>query len=351
MSKPEKAVILVNLGSPASSRITDVRCYLKEFLSDPSVIDLPAWIRQPLVHGLIVPLRSFRSAKRYAKLQTERGFPLLYHSRDLEDAVRVQLPADTRLFLAMRYGEPSLKNLLRSIRTRNYTELMVIPLYPQFATSTTGSIVKLLLQELDGFEIAAKTSLIMPFHTAEGFTGLWAEKISVLRPGSYDALVFSYHGIPVRQTLKGHPGHSCETMDCENSYRSANRFCYRAACFHTTRSISTRLKLENQQLITSFQSRFGRNWLSPFTVDILRKLAGEGKARVLVISPSFVADCLETTVEIGDEYKTVFMSEGGRELTLVPSLNAGPDWAGLITKLIGQPGEYAQSLDGTELPH
>jgi len=349
MKAQKRAVLLVNLGSPKSSNISDVRSYLKEFLNDPCVIDLPAWFRYLLVNGIIAPFRSFRSAKLYKMLDTDRGLPLIYHSMDLETRVREHLTQGTDLFLVMRYGEPSLKKLLQSIKKQGYSEIMVLPLYPQYATSTTGSVIRLLQTELESHKLAKSTRVVPQFHMHEDFIELWVKKILSFNPYSYDAIVFSFHGIPVRQTQQTHPETSCESMQCEHRYINSNRYCYRAACFQTTRSISERLSLETKKVHTSFQSRFGRNWLLPFTDQTLIALANEGKKKVLITSPAFVADCLETGVEIAKEYSELFKNAGGDELTLVPSLNSDPDWVAFIIKLISGSHQLSIKLQDADL--
>jgi len=282
-------------------------------------------------------------------LDTDRGFPLIYHSMDLEAQVRDRLTQATDLFLAMRYGEPSLKKLLHRIKEQDYSELMILPLYPQYATSTTGSVVRLLQTELEGHQLAGSTQIIPHFHMYEDFIELWTRKILSFNPSAYDAIVFSFHGIPVRQTKKTHPEASCESMQCEHRYTLTNRYCYRAACFQTSRSISKILKIGPKKVYTSFQSRFGRNWLMPFTDQTLITLAKDGKKRVLITSPAFVTDCLETRVEIAKEYFKLFKNAGGEELTLVPSLNSDPDWTTFIVKLISGSNQFSIKLHDADL--
>jgi ferrochelatase len=345
MSDQKKALVLVNLGSPLSTKVSDVRTYLKEFLSDPYVIDLPSWFRYLLVHGIIAPIRAPRSARLYEKLHTERGFPLVYHSQDLENKVEEKLPSGIDLFLAMRYGQPSLKDLIGTLREKDYQEILVFPLYPQFASSTTGSVIKLLLNELGGNTLYDRTYLIPHIHRDKGFIELWQKKIAAFRPADYDAILFSYHGIPVRQTLTAHPDHSCEMLNCEQKYFEMNEYCYRASCFQTTRSIAGGLDIEADKVFTAFQSRFGRNWLSPFTDQTLLKLVSEGKRKILIVSPAFVADCLETTIEIAYEYKHLFSKAGGESLTLVPSLNSDDNWASFIASTVMQSPDKYTSLE------
>lgn len=345
MNSHKKAIVLVNLGSPRSTKVADVRAYLKEFLTDPSVIDLPKWFRYFLVHAIIAPIRSPRSAKLYEKLRTERGFPLLFHSMDLEKNLEEKLPPEIDLFMAMRYGEPSMKDLILSLREEDYKELLVFPLYPQFASSTTGSMIKLLLKNLKGSDLYRQTFIIPYFHMNKGFIDLWQKKITAFSPLGYDAILFSYHGIPVRQARSAHPNQSCEKLKCDQHYDERNKYCYRASCYQTTKSIAEGLNIENAKVFTSFQSRFGRNWLSPYTGQILLKLAKEGKRKILIVSPSFVADCLETTVEIDLEYKHLFENAGGELLTLVPSLNSDDQWVSFVGNLVLQTTDKFSSLE------
>jgi ferrochelatase len=316
--------------------------YLREFLSDPKVIDLPTWFRFLLVHGIIAPIRSFRSARLYDKLATDRGFPLIFHSKDLEAKVGAHLPGDVDLYLAMRYGEPSLKKLLQQIRNNTYDELRVFPLYPQYASSTTGSIVSLSQDVLKGSQLYGNTRVIPQFHREDGFIKLWQKKLSDYKPSDYDAILFSYHGIPVRQTQSAHPEQTCDNLNCTKSYYELNDYCYHAACYQTTRSIAGGLNIETEKVYTAFQSRFGRNWLAPYTDQTLLQLVKEEKKNVLVVSPSFVADCLETTIEIGHEYTTLFKEAGGESLTLVPSLNSDADWGSFIATFAT--GSYDASI-------
>ncbi len=334
MKKQKRAVLLINMGSPESPRIRDVRSYLKEFLSDPDVIDLPSWIRFLLVYGFIAPIRSFRSARLYEQLNTERGFPLIFHSMDLENKLKEKFKNQFDVYFGMRYGEPSLSTQLSKIRKLGYDELIVLPLYPQYASSTTGSVTRLLHNELSEDVLCKRTHIFPQFHPRKDFIELWQKKIINFNPSDYDAVLFSYHGIPLRQAESTHPGISCKRLHCTEEYTASNEYCYHAACFHTTRSIVKDLDIDDSKIFTAFQSRFGKNWLSPFTDQTLITLAKNKKKNVLIISPSFVADCLETTVEIEIEYKILFKKAGGEKLVLVPSLNSDSDWISVIANLI-----------------
>ena len=333
MIMSSKAIVYVNLGSPASPGIRNVRRYLKEFLSDPCVIDLPSAVRYLLVRGIIVPVRSVHSSRLYSNIWSERGFPLIYHGEDLLSEIRKMPHPGYDLFLAMRYGEPSLTGLLEQLKESGYQEIRIIPLFPQFASSTTGSIIRITRQVLQGSRLLNHTGIMLQFHQHEGFIRVWQKKISRMLAADHDAVIFSYHGIPVRHAEAAHPGRTCEELHCRQQYSEENMFCYQASCFQTTRSIASGLKHTPARIITSFQSRFGRNWLEPQTKKILQSLAAGRLRKILVVSPSFVADCLETEVEIGLEYRELFIKAGGKELALVPSLNSDHQWAGVLLDL------------------
>jgi ferrochelatase len=347
MTKTKRAVIIINLGSPKSYKVRDVRSFLKQFLNDPCVIDIHHWLRYILVNGIIAPFRSFRSSKLYAQLSTERGFPLIYHSQDLLIALKESEPPDMAVYLAMRYGVPSLKETLTQLEDSGCNELLCIPLFPQFASSTTGSIIRYLKNELKETGLYNRTSIIPYFHHIDRFIDIWKRKISGYDVASYNAIVFSYHGVPIRQTERAHPGRQCESLGCEHTYHEDNAFCYRAACHQTTRSITDKLGLAPEKIYTSFQSRFGKHWLRPFTDQTLKELAAQGKKKVLILSPAFVADCLETEIEIGMEYAEFFHEAGGIELNLVPSLNSDRCWADFLSFLIEKSKEYSVALDQT----
>ncbi len=337
----KRKVILINTGSPDSSKVKDVRTYLIEFLTDPNVIDIPTIPRYMLVYAIIAPFRAFRSAKLYKKLETDKGFPLVYHTDDLAKKIKPLLDDHTDISFAMRYGKPSLKDAIQSIKDQDYDEILFIPMYPQFASSTTGSNIRFLQRELRDVNQKTKFKILPDFHMHSSFIELWQKKISSYNLQEFDALLFSFHGVPIRQTESAHPGKSCASLRCTDEYNEKNRYCYQAACYQTARAISEDLDMDQNKVHVSFQSRFGSKWLSPFTDRVIENLAGEGKKKILVVSPAFVADCLETTVEIGDEYQSLFARHGGGELTLVPSLNSDSDWAAYLAGLInGKNGEF-----------
>jgi ferrochelatase len=325
-------VLLVNLGTPASPRTGDVRRYLREFLSDPRVLDVSAPVRFLLVNAVIAPFRAPRSARAYAQIWSERGSPLLANGLDLRDRLRARLGAPVEL--AMRYGEPSIASGLERLAGTGCERVLLAPLYPQYASSSTGSSLQ------EGFARASerwRTSCIdaLPaFYDDARFLDACAAigrpVLEALRP---EHVLFSYHGLPERHCRKTDPtgAHCLERADCCARIVEANRNCYRAQCFATSRGLCERLGLDAGEgeatSTTTFQSRLGRMpWIRPFTDEELVRLARRGVKRLAVFCPSFVADCLETLEEIGLRARADFRAAGGEELVLVPSLNAHPAW-------------------------
>ncbi|MCK6601985.1 MAG: ferrochelatase [Bacteroidetes bacterium] len=328
-------VLLVNLGSPDAPDTPPVRNYLRQFLSDSRVIDLPAPARFLLLNLVILPFRSPRSAHAYRQIWMPEGSPLVVHTRNLTRKVAAELdrisPGKHRVLAAMRYGNPSLKAALDHFREEGIHRIFLLPLFPQYATATTGSLLaeiyRLAVTRWDPPEL----TVLPPFFAESFFTDAVAARgrdlILTDRP---DHIVFSFHGIPERQIRKSDPDSEiCRISDgCCSEISERNFRCYRAACFETARQIAGRLNLQPGTWTVAFQSRLGRTkWIEPYTDRVIRDLAGKGHKRVLVFSPSFVADCLETLEEIGLRLNDEFLSCGGSSLTLVPSLNDGDDWA------------------------
>lgn len=335
--KGSEAIVLVNLGSPASPGVPDVAAFLKDFLNDACVLTMPALIRHLLVKGIIAPYRAPRSAAKYKQLWDERGSPLIYHSIDLMDTLVSQDLHGYALFLAMRYGPLNLRKVLGDIMAAEYSELLIIPLFPHYTSSTVGSIMEEARRVLKGNPLLERSRILLQFHDQEGFSGLWADKIRGFLKDETDALVLSFHGIPISHAQGSHREASCSALKCEEKYGEKNRYCYRAACHHTGRQISARLAFPVEKIHHAYQSRFGRRWLGPQTGKVLVELARSGCRNVVVACPSFVADCLETNLEVGMEYKEAFLAAGGETLELVPSLNADLQWARFLLDLISRP--------------
>jgi ferrochelatase len=334
-------VLLVNLGTPDSPQTPDVRRYLNEFLTDGRVIDMPAAVRYPLFQGLVVPLRAPKSAKIYQQLWTERGSPLLYHGLDLKQKVQETLGQDYVVAFGMRYQNPSIEKALQELRDAAVERIIVLPLFPQYAAASTGSVQQKVMEIVGKWWVVPSISFISTFVDDPGFIGTFVTLgKEEMAQHQYDHVVFSYHGIPERHVLKGsHKGY-CKLGSCCNSYNKNNRYCYRAQCFETSRQLAAGLGLSPEQYTTSFQSRLQSRlrdpWLQPYTDEVLKGMPAKGIRNVLAFSPAFVADCLETTIEVGSEFKEMFEEAGGAHWQLIPSLNSHPQWVEAVAQMIRQ---------------
>jgi ferrochelatase len=330
-------LLLINLGSPEAPTTPAVRRYLREFLSDPRVIDVNAVGRAALLYGFILPFRPAKSAAAYRKVWTEAGSPLLVHSRALTDEVRRRLGEGWHVELAMRYGEPSIAGALERLRAAAVDRIVVFPLYPQYAASSTGSSLEEVFRVSSGRWVVPSLSVVPPFYDDAGFVDAFVQVARpVLAEDRYDHVLFSFHGLPQRQVKKtDDSGRTClASADCCDVLGDANRNCYRAQCFATARALASGLALDGGAWSVSFQSRLGRTpWIMPYTDLVLPELAAAGKKKVAVLCPAFVADCLETLEEIGIRAREQFVGLGGDRLTLVPSLNATPRWADAVCDL------------------
>ncbi len=332
--KDKRVVLLVNVGTPDKPKIKEVRKYLTPFLNDRRVIDIPWLLRKILVNLIIIPFRVRNSTNLYKRLWTKDGSPLLIYLNSLVDKLQKLMDKNTVVKGVMRYGNPSMKKALEEIKLEGYTEIVVFPLYPQYASSTTGSVHELLMDEVRKWEVIPKIRLIDQYYRNNDFLNAFAYRIRSYKPQEYDHVVFSYHGLPTRQIDKVHPEIKENQCTCESAMPAHGHYCYKAACYETTRLLADKLALDSGSYSVSFQSRLSKNWLKPFTDENLEKLAKEGKKRILIVAPAFVADCLETTIELGYEYKELFEENGGEELTLVESLNDSDEWAKAIAKIL-----------------
>lgn len=328
----KKAILLVNTGTPDAPTVKEVRKYLFHFLNDPRVIDLPWLTRKLLVNLIIVPFRSPKSAGLYRKIWTREGSPLLLHTLTLRDKLQTKLAENFDVFVAMRYGNPSIKKAIDEIGRSNYRELIVVPLFPQYASSTTGSIVDAVKCEAEKCKLEVR--FVEQFYKHPAFINAFASKIEVYKPAVYDHVVFSYHGLPNRHLDKSHPGISHKNCTCEHRMPTHGSHCYKATCYETTRLLALKLGLKPENYTVAFQSRLSNNWMTPFTDHVLKDLAQKGVKKVLVTAPAFVADCLETTLELGVEYRELFIESGGTELCLVESLNADDKWVKALAEII-----------------
>ena len=328
-------VLLVNLGTPDSPNVPDVRRYLTEFLNDARVIDIPWLARKILVNGIIVPFRSFSSSKIYKEVWDEKGSPLLYHSLAVAQKLQESLPDDITVHFAMRYQKPSLKQELDKMRLANYDRIIVLPLYPHYASSTTGSTHERIMKLVSKWYVIPEITFISQYYEHEGFINTIIERAKAFDLTHYDHILFSYHGLPERQVDKVYDdGLPCKEHDCETEINDANKFCYKATCYATTRLLVEKLGIPADKYTVAFQSRLDKKWLEPFSDKVVAEQAKKGTKKLLVFSPAFTADCLETTVEIGDEYVEIFEEHGGEQLDLVPSLNDHPLWVDTLKDLV-----------------
>ena len=329
-------VLLINLGTPDAPTPDSVGRYLREFLMDPFVIDMPTPLRWFLVNIVIVPKRKYQSAEAYQKIQLPEGSPLLVHTRALAQQVAERLDSsseDYAVEYAMRYGNPSIKSALAKLKARHVSKLIVLPLYPQYAESSFETAVVATRRAARELGIENLLSFLPPFFQDAGFIEAWAERIRAdIDPETTDHLVFSFHGVPVRHLSKFHrDNHFVPTAECCSEIGSTNGNCYRAQCFETARAIAAQLELHPDDYTVSFQSRLGRaEWIGPTTVDVFRDLAGRGVKRIAVACPSFVCDCLETLEEMGMRGRETFIAAGGEAFQLIPSLNADHSWPATV---------------------
>ena len=322
-----KGVLLVNLGSPNSTSVKDVRAYLDEFLMDPRVIDLPYLSRAFLVKGIILRTRPKRSAEAYRKVWTAEGSPLIVHTRHLRE--KVQQGTDIPVAMAMRYGKPSIALAIESLYKQGVRELLLIPLYPQYAMSTTETISVLTEKIIRKHYKDMSLSELPPFYNNPEYIKVLATSIREHHKED-EYLLFSYHGVPERHIYKSDiTKEHCQLNDvCCNTLSPAHQYCYRHQCFALTESIARELQLTPAQYGTSFQSRLGRDpWLQPYTDATLATLPEKGIKRLAVVTPAFVADCLETLEEIAMEGRETYLEHGGTHYNYIPCLNDREDWA------------------------
>lgn len=334
MKNDKTAVLLMNVGSPDEPKIGAVWRYLTEFLNDKRVIDLPWLLSKFLVNFIIIPFRVRNSTKLYKLLWTEKGSPLIFHSFEMKQKLQAKLGDNFEVFVAMRYQKPDYKRVIRQIEERGFKKLILFPLYPHYAMSTTETTVVAVEQELKKQRVNIEMEVVNQFYDNPQFIKAFAEQGRKYYLANYDHFVFSYHGLPNRHLEKVHPGIKVNQCACQDAIPEHGRHCYRATCYATTRLLAKELELKPGSYTVSFQSRLDKNWMEPFTDDVLLEKLREGKKRILVFAPAFVTDCLETIIEIGDEYREIFMEKGGEKLQLVESLNSEPVWIETMARLI-----------------
>ncbi|MES2386927.1 MAG: ferrochelatase [Bacteroidota bacterium] len=329
-------VLIINLGTPDSPSVPDVRRYLRQFLLDERVIDIPELNRQLLINLVIVPFRGPKSAKVYKELWDERGSPLKYYGEDLTALIKESLGENFMVELAMRYQNPSIESALEKMKKAGLKKIIVLPLFPQYASASTGSVQQEVMRLVSKWLIIPDISFISSFWDKPLFIQAFTEiGRRYMNERNYDHILFTYHGLPERQLTKADEHNVCSFGTCCNNLDAKNQYCYRAQCYATTRLLADSLGLKPEQYTVSFQSRLGKTpWIKPYTDEVIDELAKKGYKSVLAFSPSFVADCLETTVEIGREYRELFEAKGGKHWQLVESLNVNTTWVEAVESMI-----------------
>ena len=331
--KTKKGLLLINLGTPDDPGYLAVFKYLRQFLMDPKVITVPYFLRFILVSLIIVPFRAFSSGRIYKKIWAENGSPLIVNTSALADKVSKKVP-NIEVEFAMRYQSPSIEDKLKKLISQNLDEIIILPLFPQYSTATTGSVFDEISRVLKKQSVTPSIKFINQFYDQESFIDSWEERLESFNVNEYDHILFSYHGLPTKAVDDIYEDSLCADNNCENEITNENKFCYKATCYETTRLIAKRLNLSSDKYTVSFQSRLTKNWIEPFTDEVLEDFPSKGIKNILVLSPAFTADNLETLYEIDDEYKELFIENGGKSLTMVPSLNDSSKWADSIVEII-----------------
>ena len=315
---------MVNLGTPDAPDFFSVARYLTQFLNDKRVIDIPAFFRFLLVNLIIVPFRSRKSSKAYQRLWKKNNgvSPLLKYGLIQQQQLQEKLGQDYTVELAMRYQNPSLTSVLERMQKVNYQKIIILPLFPQYASASGGSAIEETLRIIQKWWVIPTLEVISDFYDHPLYIEAMAEKAKNFDFNQYDQILFSYHGLPIRQLDKTYAKGLCADHPCETEINAENRFCYVAQCYATTRSLAKKLNIPEDKYQVVFQSRLGKEpWTEPFAEDVVIQLAKSGLKKVLFFSPAFVSDCLETELEIAEEYLEIFQEYGGEHLDLVPSLN------------------------------
>ncbi|MDJ0835708.1 MAG: ferrochelatase [Acidobacteriota bacterium] len=332
-------VLLINLGTPDSTAVGDVRKYLRQFLSDPRVLDLPALGRWALLNLIILPFRPKQSAHAYKQIWTEEGSPLLIHTRNLAAAVAPVLGDGFDVQFAMRYQNPPIRRALDHFNSKGITQIVVVPLYPQYASSSTGSVLEEIYRIASSYWNVPSLTVIEPFYHHPEFKSCQAEVTGEYLGdlGQYDHFLLSFHGLPERHVIKCDTtgNHCLQNPDCCDTITPVNSYCYRAQSFASAADLAARLGIPDDKYSVGFQSRLGRTpWIKPYTDDVFVELAQKGVRKLAVVVPSFTADCLETLEEIAIRGKEDFIAAGGEDLVMAPCLNAHPAFARVIADMV-----------------
>lgn len=332
--KSKTGVLLINLGTPDSPSVSHVRSYLSQFLNDRRVIDIPWLLRKMLVNLIIVPFRAPKSAKVYKKLWTPQGSPLLYYSERAARLLEEQLGSDYEVHLAMRYKNPSIPDVLEKMRRKNYNKIVVLTMFPQYASASTGSALEEVMRVISKWWVIPELHFVSQYFDHPRYIDAFVERGRKYNIADYDHVLFSYHGLPERQLDKVYNEGLCNEKDCEHHVTEENKYCYKATCYATTRLLAERLSIPREKYTVCFQSRLDEGWVKPFSDDVVKECAEKGMKKILIFSPAFTADCLETIIEIGEEYQEIFHEHGGEKVQLVESLNDHPLWIECMKELV-----------------
>lgn len=333
----KRGVLLMNLGSPGSTEVKDVRKYLMEFLMDSRVIDYPYIFRLLLVGGIIVPFRAPKSAEAYKKVWTKRGSPLIVISEDVKDELEKII--DLSVEISMRYANPNpneaFDNLLK--KSPGLEEVIAIPMYPHYAMSSYETAVEHVKRIHAENKYSFTLKFVEPFYKEGDYIDALCSSIQPYLENEYDKILFSYHGLPERHMKKADPtNHHClQSADCCSVNSPAHKTCYRHQCFTTTELVTQQLNIPKEKTGLSFQSRLGsEEWLKPYTAKLLAELPAQGIKKLLVVCPAFVSDCLETLEEMAMQGKETFLQAGGETFTLIPCMNTHPAWIQTLKKFV-----------------
>lgn len=338
MPHSKTGVLLVNLGTPQTATFKDVWSYLTEFLTDPRVIDIP-WIkRQLLVRGIIIPRRIINTLASYKEIWTDQGSPLAIYTERTQALLQNRLGSEYIVEAAMRYPAKSCEMALDKLLRQPISELQVIPLFPQYASATTGSVFDHIAKLLKNKQSLPHIRFLSYFYDHPGFIDAFGAQASRFKLGNFDKILFSFHGLPLRQLKKADRLKRCGEKECCSRSLENPDLCYAAQCYSTAKALSSKLNLDENHWEVTFQSRLGKEpWLTPFTVERIQSLGKSGAKKLLIFCPAFVSDCLETLYEIQIEYNELFKKAGGEKIELVPSLNDSPEWIDLLEKLVKAP--------------
>lgn len=330
----KKGVLLVNLGTPQSPEPHHIRKYLDEFLSDPRVIDINPIARYFLLKAIILPTRPKKVSKSYKEIWTDKGSPLLVYSLEAAEKLQKKLGDDYHVELAMRYGEPSIDKALEKFKSNKYDYIKVIPLFPQYAFASTASVIEKIMKIVKTWHNIPSLDIKSYFYNDQNYINANVEIAKKYLNEKYDHILFSFHGIPERHITNGDESNHCKFNSCCETINEKNQFCYRAQCVQTAYQIADKLNFKKEDFTICFQSRLGRTpWIKPYTDHIIKEMAEKGYKKLLVFSPSFVSDCLETVFEVSIEYDLLFKSYGGEKIQLIESLNNHDIWVDALEQM------------------